>query len=493
LLSRSLLAAAAALLVAASAPQTLSAQPAPNPSADGLSAPDQALIDDFVGAVNGDAAARARFLDQHVAANPRMPRAQFTVDLEAIARTSRGIAVRSVLHRPGLLRLTVAAANGKVGRIDLRQSEADPTRLNAFGGVAVPTPYDGGRLSAAVPRAELVQAIDRRVRFAVGHDDFSGAVLVMKGDEVIYAKAFGEADRQRHQPNTLETRFNLGSMGKQFTAVAIGQLIEAGKLTLDTRLIEVLPDYPNPEAARKITIRQLLSHAAGLGMLFERPGWNFKLRYQTMGELLPIFARAPLQFEPGTRSAYSNEGFIVLGAVVEKLSGQTWYDYVQTNVFERAGMTHSGHLTDDPAIPNRATGYKFADDDALGFGARKANWDSLSWRGNSCGGGYSTVGDMIRFLRALKAGKLISPRTAALFTAQAAGGLPDYGLGFQRIATPGGRTLVGHDGGGPASGINADAKMVWETGYAWAVLGNYDAPFIQAVGRDIGDMLAVQD
>jgi CubicO group peptidase (beta-lactamase class C family) len=260
-------------------------------------------------------------------------------------------------------------------------------------------------------------------------------------------------------------------MGKQFTAVAIGQLIEQGRLSLDTHLIEVLPDYPDPAAARKITVRQLLSHQAGLGMLFERPGWKWKLRYQTMGELLPLFAKAPLAFEPGARAAYSNEGFIVLGAVVERLSGRSWYDYVQTNVFDRAGMTHTGNLTDDPSIPDRATGYKFGDDDPLGFGVRQPNWDTLSWRGNACGGQFSTAGDMIRFLQALKAGKLLKPETAALFVARSPGGQPDYGFGFQHIDLPNGRTLAGHDGGGPGSGVNSDAKMVWQTGMptpSWA-------------------------
>jgi D-alanyl-D-alanine carboxypeptidase len=211
-----------------------------------------------------------------------------------------------------------------------------------------------------------------------------------------------------------------------------------------------------------------------------------------MGELLPLFAREPLEFEPGARAAYSNEGFIVLGAVVEKLSGRSWYDYVQKNVFDRAGMTHTGSLTDDPAIPDRAIGYRFGDDDPLGFTVRQTNWSTLSRRGNSCGGQYSTVGDMIRFLQALKAGKLLKPETAALFVTHTGGGLSDYGLGFQHIDLAQGRALVGHDGGGPASGINSDAKMIWETGYAYAVLGNYDAPFAQNVGRDIGEMLALQ-
>jgi CubicO group peptidase (beta-lactamase class C family) len=479
-----------AAVLAAASPAAAPAQPVAGAA---LAAVDQGVVDDLLAAVNGDAAARAGFLERRVAATPRMPRDEFPKVLEAIARTGGRLGLQSAARRGGFVRLTVTASNGRTARIDLHLSPDEPGRLLGLLTVPTPAPYTGPGVTAPVSRAELAAAIERRVRFSADRDDFSGAVLVVKGDQVIWSGAFGEADKAAHRPVTLDTRFNLGSMDKQFTAVAVGQLIEQGKLTLDTRLIDVLPDYPNPEAARKITIRHLLSHSAGLGMLFERPGWNWKLRYERMGELLPLFAKEPLEFEPGTRGSYANEGFVVLGAVVEKLTGERWYDYVRTHVFEPAGMTHTAYLTDDPSVPDRAVGYRFGDDDPLGFSARTPNWDTLSARGNSCGGGYSTVGDMIKFLQALRGGMLLKPETAALFTAQAQGGYGNYGFGFQHVPVKPGRTIVGHDGGGPGSGINSDAKLVWETGYAYAVLGNYDAPFAQNLGRDIGEMLAAQD
>ncbi|WP_068877743.1 MULTISPECIES: serine hydrolase [unclassified Phenylobacterium] len=485
--SRSLLTAtAAAVIVASTAPGLGWAQPATPAEA----AAAQPLVDDFIAATRGNARARAAFLARRVAANPEMPRAEFAQLLDAIARTSGGLTLQSWQHR-GRLRVTVRAASGKTARVDLFQDSADPSRLTAMIPVAMPTPYDGPKPSA-MSRQDLAAAIEARIRFAESRDDFSGAVLVVKDGEVVHQQVVGQADKMTHAPVTPDTRFNIGSMGKQFTAVAIGQLIDQGRLTLDTRLIDVLPDYPNPEAARKTTIRHLLSHRAGLGMLFERPGWDWKLRYERMSELLPLFAAEAPQFEPGAKAAYSNEGFIVLGAVVERLSGQTWYDYVQANIFDRAGMTATENLTDDPAIPNRAVGYKFGAEDPLGFGARQPNWDTLSWRGNACGGQFSTAADMIRFLQALKAGKLLKPETAALFLARS-GRERDYGLGFERFDLPNGRSLVGHGGGGPASGVNSDAKMIWETGYAYAVMGNYDAPFAQLVARDIGDLLAAQN
>ncbi|PZQ59548.1 MAG: hypothetical protein DI570_15695 [Phenylobacterium zucineum] len=485
--------ASAALAVLLCMPAHALAQAAtPTPAAaPALSPADQALVDGFVAAVNGSPADRTAWLDAHVAASPRMPKAEFPEVFESLAGAREGLKVVSWTRRADNLRLMVEAG-GRSGRIDLRFDAADPTRLTALFALATPTPYPDRLLSSPVDRAALAAAIDRRVRFAADRDQFSGAVLVMKGGEVIYAPAFGEADKDRHVRNGMETRFSLGSMDKQFTAVAIGQLVEQGRLSLDSRLIDVLPDYPNPEAARKITIRHLLSHQAGLGMLFERPGWEWAREWKSHAEILPLFANAPLEFEPGRAAAYSNEGYVVLGAVIEKVTGQPWKAYVAEHVFRPAGMTRTGGLGAGERPADRAVGYRFPWGDPLGLKGRSANWD-MATRAISCGGGFSTAGDMVRFVQALKAGKLVKPETLKLLTTHPEGGLAEYGLGLELIPTKAGRLIVGHDGGGPHSGINSDAKIVWETGYAYAVLGNYDSPFAQTVGKDLGEMLAAQE
>jgi CubicO group peptidase (beta-lactamase class C family) len=290
----------------------------------------------------------------------------------------------------------------------------------------------------------------------------------------------------------MNTRFDIASMGKMYTAVSIGQLIDAGKLTLDTRLIDVLPDYPNKDAGQKITIRHLLTHSAGLGMLWERPGYDRKTPYARVTDLLPYFAAAPLNYEPGTRAAYSNEGYVVLGAVIEKLTGQTYWDYVQTHVFDVAGMKDSGFDRLDAPGPRKAVGWMFTADDPLGLKARVPNDGFVGYRGSSAGGGETTAADLVAFLKALRAGKLVSPATTELLTTKAKGSIRDYGMGFQ-VRAASGRTLKGHDGGGPNSGINADARIVWETGWAYAVVGNYDAPYAQALGGDIAAMIAAQE
>jgi CubicO group peptidase (beta-lactamase class C family) len=140
----------------------------------------------------------------------------------------------------------------------------------------------------------------------------------------------------------------------------------------------------------------------------------------------------------------------VLGAVVERLSGRSWYDYAAAHIFAPAGMRQTEYLTDDPAAPNRAVGYQFRRTDPLSVGGRVPNWGTLARRGNSCGGSFSTAGDMIRFLGALRGGKLLRPETLAALVEHGGGGTDSYALGFERESVKLGRTIVGHDGGGPA-------------------------------------------
>lgn len=375
-------------------------------------------------------------------------------------------------------------------RADLFASSDDPARIAAIYGLPVPTPYDQDVATLDLPDdAALVAAIDRRVRHAAERDDFSGAVLVVRNGEPVYAEAFGIADRDHDVANMLETRFHLGSMDKMFTAVAIGQLIEQGRLSFDDTLAELLPDYPNREAAQAITVRHLLTHTAGLGTWFGRENYDRDARYERMTDWLPVFAAEPLEFEPGSRASYANEGFIVLGAIVEAVTGESWYDYVEANIFDRAGMEATGYPTLDGVFANRAVGYLLPPGDPYDRSARRANWMFLGYRGGSPGGGYSTVGDMTAFLTALRDGRLVSAELLEQMTVPFEGGLRNYGMGFQSEAKAG-RSLRGHDGGGPGSGINSEAMIVWETGDVYAVLGNYDAPFTQELAADIGMLLA---
>ncbi|NCT67820.1 MAG: beta-lactamase family protein [Rhodanobacteraceae bacterium] len=470
-------------LLAALATAALQAYAAPSASTVDEGARAQALLD----ALNaGSDSARVAWVDTYVSSGKRE---EVAGRLAVIAREAGGLTLtRKRLDGP-IDKLYVRAKAGGSSRIDILEDEVDASRIGAVFSFPWPEPYPL-KMDEALAKAggSLARAIDARVRFSAERGDFAGTVLVRQGDRTVYSHSFGLADRDLGVPNAAQTRFNIGSMDKMFTAVAIGQLIEAGKLTLDTHLIDVLPDYPNAEAARAITIRHLLAHSAGLGNLFDRPKWERTRDYATVAALLPVFAAEPLEFTPGSKGSYSNEGFIVLGAVVERLSGQSWYDYVAGHVFAPMGMRSTGSPGLDEVAEGRAVGYRFREGDPLGTHGRGPNWTFLPYRGSSAGGGYSTAPDLLAFLAGLREGKLVSPAMAQTLTALNTGGEEEYGLGFMHVAK-GKRTLRGHNGGGPGSGINAEAMIVWETGDAYAVVGNLDAPFTQILGSDIAELL----
>jgi CubicO group peptidase (beta-lactamase class C family) len=336
----------------------------------------------------------------------------------------------------------------------------------------------------------VVREISRHVGAAARRDEFSGVVLVAKGERTIFHQAYGLADRSWRIPNRLDTKFNLASMNKMFTAVAIAQLLATGKLHLEDTLGTILPDYPNQDAARTITIAHLLSHGAGLGMLFDRPGFDRQKRYRTSSDYFPLFAAEPLLFQPGTASAYSNEGFVVLGAVVEKLSGQNYFDYVRERIFRPLELSGTDSYAIDDVVPNLAVGYARYEDDPLGIGIRRPNWIFLQWKGSAAGGGYSTAGDLLKFVRAMRHNRLLRRGLVDTLLAPHAQG-DWYGYGFQ-VQEVGGKQVRGHGGGGPGSGISSELGWFLDGSYAVIVLGNYDLPGASAIYQELIRFLASQ-
>ncbi|MBV9718363.1 MAG: beta-lactamase family protein [Candidatus Eremiobacteraeota bacterium] len=302
-------------------------------------------------------------------------------------------------------------------------------------------------------------------------DKFSGAALLARGDSILFQGAYGYAERSFGVKNAVDTKFNIGSMGKMFTGVAILQLAQAGKLALDDRLSKDLPSYPNRAVAKAVTIRQLLNHTSGLsdffGPKFVAANMN---RFDSLESLLPFFVNAPLLFKPGSQWQYSNAGYIVLGLVVAHLSGESYYDYVQRHIFTPASMRDTGNWAADEVIPNRAAGYTNMGTDGA---ARKSNVFFLQ-RGGSAGGGYSTVGDLFRFAQALQDRELLNDRYTKLeLSPQVATGRPGvlYGFGMEQRTINGVR-IVGHSGGGP--GIQGFLDIYPDLGYVVSILANYD-------------------
>lgn len=316
-------------------------------------------------------------------------------------------------------------------------------------------------------------ALSARADTLAKHDRFSGAVLVARNDKVLLKRAWGMADRAAGLPNTVDTRFRLGSMNKIITAVAILQLVEAGKLSLDTPIIKYLPDYPNKDAASKVTIRHLLTHRSGVGEIgfndspeFKTPAAFIARRdaMRTPKDYVRQYATQPLQFEPGSKTEYSSLGFMVLGLLVEQASGQSYYDYVQQHIYNVAGMKRTGSLPETVAVKDRAVGYM------LDKGMLVRDIDTLPYRGSPAGGGYSTVGDLLHFAQALKSDKLLSAKMRLEATRLQSGW---QGFGFEVL---GDGELLNYGHGGMAPGMNAHFRVYPKLGYVIVVLSNFDPP-----------------
>jgi CubicO group peptidase (beta-lactamase class C family) len=262
-------------------------------------------------------------------------------------------------------------------------------------------------------------------RRLAARNEFAGALLIVRGGKSVLAKSWGRVDPARTAPITLDTPMFLASAGKMFTAVAMLQLVEAGRVDLDAPLGRYLPDYPNAETA-KVTIRQLLTHRGGtgdIGILGRDDGAN-RAKVRTIADIVAMNAGRAPDFPPGTKEDYSNYGFILLGAVIEKVTGESYADYVANHIFKPAGMTNSG-FPDKAHLAGVAAGY------TTFFGAEPKlvpNFDVLPWQGASAGGGVASANDMRRFFDALRSGKLLSPDTLKLATSPS--DTSWYGLGF---------------------------------------------------------------
>jgi CubicO group peptidase (beta-lactamase class C family) len=398
-------------------------------------------------------------LDQHLQVNA------------GFAEQAGGITPRKIVSSsPTQLTLLGAAKKGTaLFRVSIAVEATPPHKITSVG-FRRPDPSESVE-APATPEGDPTQAqlvdwtkeyLDRLVKA----DAFSGAVLIAHRDRVLFAKAGGLASRAWNQPNRTDTRFNLGSMNKMFTSIAIAQLVEKGKVALDDPIVKHLPDYPNAEAARKVTVRHLLSHTSGLADYFNDKFMKASRdRFRKIEDYFPLFEEEKLQFEPGARFRYSNAGFMVLGAIVQKASGMDYFDYVRRHVYQPAGMIGTDCFELDTDVPNLAVGYTRGPG-----GQMKNNLFMHVIKGGPAGGGYSTVEDLHRFAVALRDGKLIRAETLRQWTTPGEKN-PRYAFGFQ-VDQVNQTKLVGHSGGFP--GINSVLTIDLENGYVVAVMSNSD-------------------
>ena len=328
-----------------------------------------------------------------------------------------------------------------------------PTRwLVAAACLAVPA-------AAQSPELRLAKSLDSLAAL----DQFAGVVVLAKDGAPVFEHAYGMADREARRPNDGETAFNLGSINKIFTQIAVRQLAAAGKLDLDSTLAHYWPDYPNADVARRVTIRQLLQHRSGIGgNIFSAPAGGTRHDVRRLSDYLPLFVHEPLQFEPGSKDQYSNAGYVVLGLLMERLSGENYYDYVRRHLYEPAGMTRTAHWAIDSLPPNTAVGYTHHDSTGAPTPLHR-NSDLMPGRGSSAGGGYSTAHDLLRFIQALRARHIPDG--------------PPPGLGIA----------------GGAPGLNAAVEGDLPGGYDLIVLANLDPPAAERVAMLLRGWLGARD
>jgi CubicO group peptidase (beta-lactamase class C family) len=341
-----------------------------------------------------------------------------------------------------------------------------------------------------IPRPTLdgaVAGVGALLREEAAADRFSGAALDTKDGEVLFSHAVGLADRELGIPNTLRTRFRIGSMNKMFTAVAILQLVEAGKLELTAPIGDYLADYPNQDVATTVTIHQLLTHTGGTGDIFGPQFDAHRNELRTHRDYVELYGERGPEFDPGSRWAYSNYGFVLLGAVIEAVTGQTYYEYVHEHIHQPAGMSATGARPESGAVPDRSIGYT----KPSAAGEWEPNTDTLPYRGTAAGGGYSTVKDLTRFAEALLSHQLLSPDyTELLFTAKVeveSGPGTGYAYGFEDHRDSEGNGPVGHGGGAP--GMSGDLRIYPNSGYVVAVLANLDPPSAQRISSYLAPRL----
>ena len=351
--------------------------------------------------------------------------------------------------------------------------EVDPTPAHVIKQIMLRATR--GPMNSPVSRmteAEAVSAFKTRLETEASEGKFSGAALIAKNGAPIFSGAYGLANRENKIPNRLDTKFRIGSMNKMFTATAILQLAQGGKLHLSDPLIKYLPDYLNEDFAGKATIHQLLTHTGGAGDIFGPEFDQHRLELRTLQDYVKLYGTRDATFEPGSHWDYSNYGFILLGRIVEKASGQDYYQYVREHIFSPAGMNSTDSLPEDQPVANRSVGYMSPGDPK----DSRPNDGTLPYRGTSAGGGYSTVGDLLAFANALASHKLLDAEHTTLLTT----GKVDtprgdkYAYGFSDEVMRDGIRCFGHGGGAP--GMNGELKICMPSGYIIIVLANVDPP-----------------
>ncbi len=336
--------------------------------------------------------------------------------------------------------------------------------------------------AAEVGRTSLVAALDAHMAEAVSAN-FNGSVLIADGDHIVFERQYGFVDPGDPVDIDVDTAFNLASSGKLYTSVATLQLVQQGKLDLDVPIGRYLPDWPVERVRDQVTARQLLLHTSGLGQFWGEEFQRLRPQLQNLEDYLPLLDDEPA-FAPGSQWAYSNNGYMLLGLLIEAISGENYYDYVQKHVFDVAGMRGAGYFAIDGKAAGVAVPFVVEDDSF-------SRLDMPEPRGGPAGGGFARPRDWLAFHRALTGGKLLDSTTLDLmFTAVTlpeGTRAPPHGLGILRWAA-GNDIGYGHPGGAP--GVAVDFRAARGSGWAIVVMSNRDGASLMPLTSALAGIVA---
>jgi len=339
------------------------------------------------------------------------------------------------------------------------------------------------KISEAELRVKVNFALNKLER----DDEFSGAILIAKDGKTIFNKAVGDASKSYHFKNKTDTKFNIASVGKIFTGLAVIQLAEQGKLSYDDTVDKYIgAEWLKPDVASKIQIKHLLTHTSGLGDYFKDAyAQNTIPFFRNLNDYKLLLADDELEFKPGTKFSYSNSGMLILGVIIEKVSGGSYFNCLDKFIFQPAGMNNTGAFYKDRPVENRATGYtKIYENNEVTFDNHQF---TRIIRGSPSGGVYSTVEDLLKFDVALRTDKLISAENKELIFE----GRPELNAGFHSYAlfieNTGAGKMATHKGDG--NGVSAQFSMYLDNGYTFAVLSNYSRPAANIVADIISALI----
>jgi len=327
---------------------------------------------------------------------------------------------------------------------------------------------------------QAVEAIRALAAGLVKKGWLSGSLLVAKGADVLLTAVGGEASKAFHVPNNIDTKFNLGSMNKMFTATAVARLVEAGKLSFDDPIGKYVDETWLPKTyTDKITVRHLITHTSGLGSYFNDAYMKSSRElFRKLDDYKPLIKDDKPAFTPGEKFQYSNTGMFLLGVVIEKVTGEDFFEHIRKAIYGPAGMMNSDCYEMDYPVENLAIGYS---PDLSSPWKWQNNLYKHVLKGGPAGGGFSTVTDLHKFALALLSDKLVSRRTRDMMWTDFKGA--NYGYGFTVVNSPGGKA-VGHSGG--FDGINSQLDIYVDSGYIVAAMSNHDngaSPLANKIGR----------